>query len=114
MVDVRYSNYGSVVLDSLGNGSVSIPGPKPGQTITITRVSCFIASTKRIPTFQYYKGLTVNPDFVASSSTGHNDTDATPNITLYPGEFLTGIWAGADAGVTAFMNVWGILSYDIR
>lgn len=114
MPSIRYSTYAAVVLDANGNGSVQISGPKPGQFVHLERVSCFIANTKRIPTFQYYKGFIVNPDFVASSSTGHNDTDSNPNITLYPGEFLTAIWAGADAGVTAFVNVWGTLTYDVR
>lgn len=112
MNSTRYSNSATVTLDANGNGSVSINGPKPGQILNIQKIAVMVPNTQRIPGFQLFKNtLAIPANFLGSSSTGQQDTDATISLDLYPGEFLSGQWVHADPGLQATMVVEGTLYF---
>lgn len=111
MPTVRYLNSKQVTLDANGNGTLTIDGPKPGQSIQLNRVVVNNPTTKRIPHFTYYVGAAIPPNAVSTSATGQRDTDSNPNLTLHPGEYITAVWSGGDAASISTISLYGVLSY---
>lgn len=111
MQQTRYSASANVTLDANGNGIVTIPGPKPGQTILLAQVTVNVPTTLKIPKFSYYVGSALPPNLVSGSVTGNKDTDSTPNVLMYPGEFVTAVWTGGDPGAQATIVLNGVLTF---
>jgi hypothetical protein len=97
-----------VKLDGSGNGTGILNGPKPGQKWTITQVSVLCTGVA-VPVFKYYKGTVNDGNFISGTFTGNQDTDSAPNIELFPGEYLTGVWTGGSSGAVGTFTVQGTI-----
>lgn len=96
----------SVVLDSSGNGTVTIGPQRLLQTWVPNNAAVNVTSNTKEPTVNLYLGPARPANLLAASYTGSNDS--TPlDVTLRSGNFLTAVWAGGDVGARATLSLYG-------
>lgn len=97
------------VLSGSGAGTVQIGPTVPGSKWTITGAAVLVNGgvATNVPTFNLYLGGAQAQNFLSGSYTGSNDADSELNVILTPGQVLTGVWAGGDAGKTAVLSLTG-------
>jgi hypothetical protein len=111
MPRIRYQANGQVVIGAAGTGTVTIPGPKPGQRIELDQATCVVTGSQRMSTFTYYKGAVNDFNLISGSATGNRDTDSNPSTLLFPGDYITAFWSGADVNALASIYIQGWLFY---
>lgn len=100
----------SVILDSNGNGTVTLGPDNAFQQWIPTNAACSVSSNTSEPVFVLYNGSAGNANRIGGSYTGSNDNTDLNGITLYPGSVLTGVWTGGDAGATATLSIQGTVN----
>jgi hypothetical protein len=98
----------SVVLDVNGNGTVTLGPTIPGTTWNVTAQAVLVNNgvATNVPTFLLYNGAVSPGNLLGGSYTGSNDS-ADFAVTLTPGQILTGVWSGGDAGMLATLSISG-------
>jgi hypothetical protein len=99
--------YAVVTLDASGNGTVQIGPVIPGVTWQVTQVACYTTSVQNNPQFNLYLGDALPSNTLGGTYSGNNDANTGLAITLRPGQYFTGQWAGGDAGAEATFTVIG-------
>jgi hypothetical protein len=98
----------SVTTDGNGNGSVVVG---PSQAFTrwkLTRYS--VVAT--LPTggqviFTLYRGTSSQGQVIDFTRQGWGDTSDQNEISLSPGEYVTGVWSGTTPGTAASLTIEG-------
>jgi len=101
MQTVQITPQVTTVLDSSGNGSVSLGPTAPSQTWTLSVIGVRCATNVSESICQVY----LNNVLVGTTtwgSTGDSDTDI--SYVLQPGQVITAQWTGGDAGTTAYLS----------
>jgi hypothetical protein len=96
----------SVTLSAAGAGSVRIGPNNPLQIWHITRIAVYVAPASAIPIANVYIGTISPGGLVGGSFSGSNDSSDV-DLTLWPGQFLTVDWSGADASAVATVSLYG-------
>jgi len=116
----------TVTLDGSGNGTARIsPGaPSPGGGVGVARNSGLTWSVSGIAVsvstnnleaqasayISYGIQSATQDDFVGSTITGSTGDTCTLDAELKPGDWITVIWKGGDAGATATFRVLGTVN----
>jgi hypothetical protein len=104
---------GQVVLDSNGNGSLTIGPNNSAQVWIPTSLGVQASSNVKEPMFKFYRGHSAGPlNYISGTTTGSNDNTDVNGITLFPGETFFCQWTGGDAGAIASVTIVGEIHYD--
>jgi hypothetical protein len=102
-----------VVLDSNGNGALTIGPTNPVHVWIPSMLGVQTSSNVKEPTFKFYRGRSAGPlSYINGTTTGSNDSTDVNGITLFPGETFYCVWTGGDAGAIASITIMGQLQYD--
>lgn len=108
MADVQLDQGGSVVLDANGNGTIRLQPSSNRVFWHVTGVSVRTTTNVKEPTAQVYLGAP-GGNSLGGTYTGSNDSDQIL-ADVYPGQFLSVVFSGGDAGATAFAYLYGTVS----
>lgn len=105
MPGTQFTASDRAILDATGHGVATI-GPAGVDWVIRTTTVSTSTSVKK-PQANTYRGGVSQANLVDGSSSGQGDTSDTV-ILLQPGEQLSCVWDGGDAGATAFLRVTGV------
>lgn len=108
MTTVQITPQTSTVLDSNGDGSVTLGPTATSQVWTLSVIGVRCATNMQESICQIY----LNNVLVGTTtwgSTGDADTDI--SYTLRPGQVIEAVWTGADANTTAYLSF--VASYEV-
>lgn len=107
------SESAQIVLDSNGNGALSIGPTIAAQTWIPTGMGVQVSSNNKEPGFKFYRGHSAGPtSYIGGTSTGSNDNTDINGIVLHPGETFYCVWTAGDPGAIASVSLSGQLQYD--
>lgn len=96
-----------VTLNASGAGRAELGPSYYGTEWRVTRAVVKVTPAVSIPVCSLYAGSPSPNTLVGESGTGSQDTDSVLNVTLYPGQKITAVWSGGDAGATAILSIYG-------
>lgn len=99
----------TVKLDGSGNGNVRLRPRSVRTTWNVGSVQVQTSTNVAEPTCNVYLGGPTGQN-LGGTYTGSNDTCSGLNAQLYPGQYLTAVWSGGDAGATATATAYGTTS----
>lgn len=93
----------TTTINASGTGSVTV-----GPAVAYTRWKIARYSVQAAPNaclFVLYRGDPAQKRILDNTPAGGNDTSGSNEITLYPGEYITGVWTNATPGATAIFTI---------
>jgi hypothetical protein len=108
--DLYEATYGATYGDAAGTGYGTVTlGPSLPGTIWTPQSCSIITSSNNSGTtaFALYQNLISSATYIGGSASGNFDT-ASLDITLYPGQFLLGVWSNGDPGALAVLTIYGL------
>lgn len=100
--------YKTVVLDADGTALADLLVPTL-ETWQVSRIAVQTSTNESEPTAKVYVDSEGPGNFLAGTYTGSNDS-SDENLTLMPGQHLLCRWTGGDAGATATVSVFGLVT----
>lgn len=105
----------TITLNGSGNGTAQItpPGPRTAPNWSVTNVFVSVATNTLESTAQLYvsRGIKSATAFDArgQTATGSSGDQYAVGFNLRPGDWLTVVWTGGDAGARATMTIKGTI-----
>jgi hypothetical protein len=108
MKELQLDTYGTVTLDSSGNGTVRI-GPPSGVMWKPEVVSIFTSTATLFPVCNIYVGGSSSPgQRIDGTYTGNqNSTTNIAGSLVYHGQYVWAVWTGGDVGAVATLSIVG-------
>lgn len=116
----------TVVLNGSGNGTArwtpglrasganaggASPGRNSGYSVSLTSVAVSVATNVAEAVAKTYVSYGIQSatsyEFIGQTQLGSTGDTCTITATLRPGDWVTSVWSGGDAGVVATMTVQG-------
>ena len=97
----------STVLDSNGNGTVTVGPSMPTERWEVYSVVVNVPNPSMVPTATVYNGPAGSSNQIAFTYDGSGDTAAGDVVRLGTGQFLSVVWNGGDSGAVATVSVSG-------
>lgn len=99
--------YGTVTLDSNGQGTVTLGPAKFNESWEVEGASVNVTSNTNEPQVRFYRDQVSTTTLINGSYSGSFDADPAFNHTVYPQRKLAVQWTGGDAGAIATVRLFG-------
>ena len=99
----------NVILDGSGNGQVSLGPQRAREHWQVSSIGVKVATNVKEALCSAYVGSfgALQSQFFGSSFTGSTGDTCNIDEDLQPGQLVTAVWTGGDAGANATMTVYG-------